>query len=186
MFDKLLLLSQGRSIFLGDSRDASSFFVESGFPMPRFFNPADFFLDILSPDSRSAELDAAANNRILQLAEAWKQKQDLNALVSSKASEQIETAPRRFSAQRFFRNLGILFWRAWSELSRDIPVIMFKIVLSTFFGCIIGAIYNNISNDQASIFNREGLLFIIVLNQAFNNAIGVATTFPKEKIIVNR
>jgi ABC-type multidrug transport system ATPase subunit/ABC-type multidrug transport system permease subunit len=186
MFDKLLLLSQGRSIFLGDSRDASSFFVESGFSMPRFFNPADFFLDILSPDSRTAELDAAANNRISQLAEAWKQKLDLNALVSARASEQIEAAPRTFTAQRFFRNLGILFWRAWSELSRDIPVIMFKIVLSTFFGCIIGAIYNNISNDQASIFNREGLLFIIVLNQAFNNAIGVASTFPKEKIIVNR
>jgi ABC-type multidrug transport system ATPase subunit/ABC-type multidrug transport system permease subunit len=186
MFDKLLLLSQGKSIFLGDSRDAGAFFVENGFPMPRFFNPADFYLDILSPDSRTAELDAAANQRIALLADAWKVKLEATSLVSSRASEQLEANPRPFTLQRFFRNLGILFWRAWSELSRDIPVITFKCILSTFFGCIIGAIYNNISNDQASIYNREGLLFIIVLNQAFNNAIGVATTFPKEKIIVNR
>jgi hypothetical protein len=33
---------------------------------------------------------------------------------------------------------------------------------------------------------REGLLFIIVINQGFNNILGVANTFPKEKIIVNR
>ena len=33
---------------------------------------------------------------------------------------------------------------------------------------------------------RQGLLFIITINQTFNNAIGVFNVFPNEKTIVNR
>jgi len=33
---------------------------------------------------------------------------------------------------------------------------------------------------------RQGLLFVVVINQAFNGVMGVLNTFPKEKLIVNR
>jgi ABC-type multidrug transport system permease subunit len=46
--------------------------------------------------------------------------------------------------------------------------------------------YSDEENNQTAIRDREGLLFVIVLNQSFNNVIGVLNTFPKEKIIVSR
>jgi len=58
--------------------------------------------------------------------------------------------------------------------------------MTIFFACIIGGIYSNIGDDQTSIRNRQGLLFVIVINQAFNGVMGVLNTFPKEKLIVNR
>jgi hypothetical protein len=36
--------------------------------------------------------------------------------------------------------------------------------------------------DQASIYSRSGLLFVITLNQGFNGVIGVLNSFPKEKV----
>jgi energy-coupling factor transporter ATP-binding protein EcfA2 len=53
MFDKLLLLSEGRSMFLGKATDAVLHFERLGHKSPPFFNPSDFFLDILSPDNSS-------------------------------------------------------------------------------------------------------------------------------------
>lgn len=59
-------------------------------------------------------------------------------------------------------------------------------IITCFFGLIIGGIYSNAGYNQSSIQNRTGLLFLICLNQAFNGTIGVLNSFPKEKIIVNR
>lgn len=56
MFDRLLLLSCGRVMFLGDVRDAYPFFSYTGNECPRNYNPSDFFLDVLSPDSRNPEV----------------------------------------------------------------------------------------------------------------------------------
>jgi ABC-type multidrug transport system ATPase subunit len=55
MFDKLLLLSCGRTIYLGPANTAKEYFKASGFICPSLFNPSDFFLDVLSPDTRSTE-----------------------------------------------------------------------------------------------------------------------------------
>lgn len=186
-FDKLLLLSEGRTIYMGKASDALAHFVEAKFTMNKFYNPADFFLDILSPDTRTPELDALAQNRINMLADLWEDMTKDKELVSHRTSEAIQHIPSNpMTPKRFFRNLGILFWRSFSELSRDRVVITFKCILAVFFSCLIGAMYNNITNDQASIYNRQGLLFIIVLNQGFSNVLATATVFPKEKIIVNR
>ncbi len=34
--------------------------------------------------------------------------------------------------------------------------------------------------------NRNGFLFVIVINQGFNTVTAVLATFPREKLIVNR
>lgn len=186
-FDKLLLLSEGRTIYIGEAAQALEYFSNAKFAMHKFYNPADFFLDVLSPDSRTPELDALAQSRIRLLADRWDENTKDKELFSSRASEALNFVPSNpMTFKRFIRNLGILFWRSFSELSRDHVVIGFKCVLSTFFACIIGAMYNNIADDQASVYNRQGLLFIVVINQGFNNVIATATTFPKEKVIVNR
>lgn len=191
IFDKLLLLSEGRTIYLGDAKNAAAYFASEGFHMPKFFNPADFFLDVLSPDTRNKELEAASMERIEKMSNAWIKKSSNKHLISGKTMSQEEllgnaTKPVVHSAQRFFRNLSILFWRAWSEVSRDTIVIKFKCFQAIFFSSLIGGMYNQIGNTQADIYNRQGLLFIVALNQGFNNLLAVVNLFPKEKIIVNR
>ena len=68
MFDRLCLLSMGRTVYLGPAPGALEFFNAGGHFCPQSFNPSDFYLDVLSPDSRTPELEAAASARILALA----------------------------------------------------------------------------------------------------------------------
>eukprot|EP01031_Cornospumella_fuschlensis_P032511 gene32511-39307_t len=189
MFDKLLLLSEGHVIYLGNAEDAGAYFSKRGLPLPSFFNPADYFLDILSPDARSVELEQVTSQRIAQLALAWQEEVSSQppTPVSGKSGVDEESIPQyKLTWQRFSRNFYLLYWRSWSQITRNRAAIIFKLCLSTFFACIIGGMYNNLGRSQESIYNRQGMLFIICLNQAFNAVIAVLSTFPREKVIVNR
>ena len=48
MFDKLILLSQGNSIFFGNAKDAPAYFASIGFTPVIAMNPADLILDLAS------------------------------------------------------------------------------------------------------------------------------------------
>ena len=47
-FDKLLLLKGGKTIYMGDAKEAVEYFAEIGHPLPLNYNPADHFLNVLS------------------------------------------------------------------------------------------------------------------------------------------
>lgn len=76
LLDKLVLVSEGRTIFLGEAKDAARFFADHGFVCPPFFNQADYYLDTISMDYRTPELEAATRARIQTLADAWAKEED--------------------------------------------------------------------------------------------------------------
>jgi ABC-type multidrug transport system ATPase subunit len=193
MFDKLLLLSEGQTMFLGEASEAVEYFNALGYPCPESFNPSDFFLDLFSPDARSSESDAETKARIQLLASTWIHKQGLQ-----KASE-VEKDPEEIrslkeiravgnddSTTKVIQNFQLLCWRTWAEQSRDFTSLRIRFIITIFFAFLLGGIYSNIGDSQKSIQNRNGLLFFVVINQAFNTLFGILNTFPREKLIVNR
>ncbi|KAF8820465.1 ATP-binding cassette G family transporter [Cardiosporidium cionae] len=48
MFDQLLLLSSGKTVYYGPAKTALDHFQDLGYPCPPNFNPADFLLDLLT------------------------------------------------------------------------------------------------------------------------------------------
>lgn len=48
MFDKLLLIAEGRVAFLGTPNEASTFFTSLEAPCPTNYNPADFYIEYLA------------------------------------------------------------------------------------------------------------------------------------------
>jgi ABC-type multidrug transport system ATPase subunit len=71
MFDRLLILSEGKVMYMGPASEAVNYFSEAGHICPDNFNPSDFFLDLLSPDHRSKEADEMTSNRINHLGHTW-------------------------------------------------------------------------------------------------------------------
>jgi ABC-type multidrug transport system ATPase subunit len=196
MFDKLLLLSEGKTMYYGPSEGALEYFGKNGYMCPDLFNPADFYLDILSPDVRTHELEEASFRRIDQLAEAWnkepaasvqtgRERDGSNAGLAS-ATEIRGVGTEGFDFRKEMYVTYLLFWRTWAEQSRDVATLTIKFVLTIFFALVIGGLFSNIGNSQRSIQNRNGLFFFIMINQCFNTLVSVVNVFPKEKTIVNR
>ena len=48
LFDKILLLSQGRVIYMGDAKQCVNWFAANSEPVPELSNPTDHFLDVVS------------------------------------------------------------------------------------------------------------------------------------------
>jgi hypothetical protein len=62
---------QGHTIYSGAASESVAYFSTNGFACQEFYNPSDFFLDILSPDSRSPELEQESSSRIKLLSGQW-------------------------------------------------------------------------------------------------------------------
>ena len=58
------------------------------------------------------------------------------------------------------RNFKLLAWRAYTEQTRDVIIIIVKIGVTLFFSLILGGIYNNVGYGQTGANNRIGLLFL--------------------------
>jgi hypothetical protein len=162
MFDQLLLLSEGRTIYLGPATGASDYFAQHGHPAPSYFNPADFFLDVLSPDSRSKEAELSSGTRILTLANTWRQIQldkdaartngdpaaSPNALAEYGS---IRTNDQDMSFGRFVRIVKLLMFRSLSGQLRAPQALLVRTFTSIAFGGIIGGMYSNMRMDQRGI-----------------------------------
>ena len=205
MFDQLLVLSEGSTMYAGPASDAVHYFTAAGFPCPEAFNPSDFFLDLLSPDNRTPETEAATYNRIQALGHSWltlglngatkaggvrgvgeleEEEVYQDGEMEFKSVQLIGSGANDFSTVR--RNFMILCWRCWTEQVRNRGAFMAKLGFNIFFGLIIGGIFSDVGYSQESIQNRRGVLFFVMINQNFNSGMGVLNSFPKEKLIVNR
>lgn len=69
LFDTLLLLSAGTTCYYGPVDQVGPYFDTIGFPIPLYFNPAEFLLDLINVDF--AEDTVTARNQLSQIHSAW-------------------------------------------------------------------------------------------------------------------
>ena len=55
MFDRLMLLAQGKIIYYNEARLAVGHFESIGFKCPELSNPADYFMSIMSIESQEVD-----------------------------------------------------------------------------------------------------------------------------------
>ncbi|XP_056291856.1 ATP-binding cassette sub-family G member 8 [Pseudoliparis swirei] len=74
LFDLVVLLSSGSAVYCGAARDMVPYFTSLGHPCPRYCNPSDFYVDLISIDRRSPEREAECLERSMVLAQRFREK----------------------------------------------------------------------------------------------------------------
>lgn len=72
IFDRLMLLAQGRVIYFNEAEKAVDYFSSIGFACPEMTNPADYFMTIMSIESFDEEDDENAKDETTIKAEYTK------------------------------------------------------------------------------------------------------------------
>lgn len=190
MFDLLCLISEGRQMYYGEASHAVAYFTGQGFPCPEHFNPADFFLDVVSLDFRSPEAEEESRARVDGLAEAFATNPPQEELAAHDVEEpapKLDGVKAEFSfANTRPRQYAVLLGRAVKQVTRDVIPLFFSFVLTTIIGVLLGLIYLQIDMDQRGIQDRVGILFFITLFNCFSNFQPVLEVFPAEKSVVQR
>ncbi|XP_067277683.1 ATP-binding cassette sub-family G member 8 [Pseudorasbora parva] len=74
LFDLVVLLSSGSAVYCGQAKDMVPYFTALGYPCPRFCNPSDYYVDLISIDRRSPEKEAQCLEKSRTLAAQFVEK----------------------------------------------------------------------------------------------------------------
>lgn len=209
MFQQLVLVTEGKCVFFGEASKCVDYFanISPSFACPPLFNPADWFLDITSPDYRSSDLEAASLHRIQSLETAWRERDQQGATSSSDlevgaiasgelantASADSSSSGKEDAAEElptfqstWARQFSLVYWRSWTSLRRNKGILKAKFIPPIFFSLVLGAVYSNVGRDQRAIQDRTGVLFFFTINQTFPGVFATINTFMPERTVVAR
>ncbi|KAJ5486714.1 hypothetical protein N7530_001014 [Penicillium desertorum] len=190
LFDKLLLLSAGKTCYFGAISAVDSYFSGIGYPIPAQTNPAEFILDTVSSDFASSKEE----DRVGVIQTAWANSSEAKSLerqVServgstenpvNKASTEEQTRPGTTSITM------ALLHRSFVKSYRDVIAYGIRIAMYLGLAIMMGTVWLRLHPSQDSI---QPFINAIFFGSAFMSFMAVAyvpafledrATFTKER-----
>ncbi|KAJ1944949.1 hypothetical protein FBU59_002455 [Linderina macrospora] len=191
LFDKVILLSQGRVVYFGPVSESIQYFAKIGHQCPVHENPADYFVNIMTLDYRSDATLAESKKQIAALADTFaRHVAEPNASLAEKQSL-VRSYGEQDTSQVVVKNgwlyeYATLANRDWTNTLRNIPFIIGQIVQAIFMGVLIGFMYFYLKDDSLSVMNRMGVLFIITVMTTFPVVMPMMSLYVDERDIMVR
>lgn len=173
-------------------QDAVPYFTSLQFPAPSTFNPADFFLDLVSVDPRSKNLELDTQARIRFLGDKAvssssptheTNEDDYEAGRSGEAASR--DLPKIGFQRSWFNEFRILASRAVKIAARSKVANIVRTVQTIFFGLVLSLLWagNGRSTSFDKRFSLTGMLFFQSINFAF---IAVCIVLSAEALVWTR
>ncbi|CAG7981755.1 unnamed protein product [Penicillium olsonii] len=192
LFDKLLLLSSGRTCYFGKTENVETYFDSIGHPVPLQTNPAEFLLDLVSSDfSRTKE---PAGERVQAIQHAWKESTQSIAFERQIAERvnSVEKVTKDWTEDDMTRPNGLsitmaLLHRSFIKSYRDVVAYGIRIVMYLGLAIMMGTVWLRLHPSQEYIQPFTNAIFF---GSAFMSFMAVAyvpafledrATFAKER-----
>ncbi|XP_074084233.1 broad substrate specificity ATP-binding cassette transporter ABCG2 [Macrotis lagotis] len=206
LFDSLTLLASGRLIYHGAAQEALEYFSSSGYSCEPYNNPADFFLDVINGDSSAVLLNREQGTGEAKNAEpAQKDKPIIDELAETyinstyfkETKAELETLSRGLQKMKttafseityitsFCHQLKWVSKRSFKNLLRSPQASIAQVIITTFLGLVVGAIFYGLKNDPTGIQNRAGVLFFLTNNQCFSSVSAVELLVVEKKLFIH-
>uniref|UniRef100_A0A3Q3ICQ0 ATP-binding cassette sub-family G member 8 n=1 Tax=Monopterus albus TaxID=43700 RepID=A0A3Q3ICQ0_MONAL len=139
LFDLVVLLSSGSAVYCGAAREMVPYFTSLGYPCPRYCNPSDFYVDLISIDRRSSEQEAECLERVRVLAEQFIEKvQDTDDHMWKPAGT--NTAPQTERLPGKLHQFTILIRRHIYNDYRDLVTLLVHGFEALLMSLLVGAL----------------------------------------------
>ena len=186
MFDQLLLLTHGKSIFFGPAKEGVNYYASQGFPCPMLANPADHFLDVISADPVDEELMKEAEQNQDKLVSSYEEQDKHNLHLYEPSVSPPDSDEAYHSKLNMVFQFYHLLVRCSTNTYRNYGAIIIAILQNVISAVAIGLVFLQLPLDQTGIPRRFSSLFFISVNQGVYAAYAVLTSFPMERSIVLR
>lgn len=185
MFDKLLILADGRVAFHGTPADSLTHFANLGFECPQRFNPADHLLSLVdeTPDDRDQK---TTNYRDIIL-DAYEKGNYGSGGINPKPVQTPESLGKKRKGQAypcgFLEQFYLLSKRGFKQhILEAVP---------TFFIFMIIAILSSIvwwrrGHKEQDIYDRVGLLFFIAVHWFVMPMFSAMGVMINERVIIRK
>lgn len=204
MFDKLILLSQGNSIYFGNASEAPTYFASIGLTPYIAMNPADFILDLASGNLSDISIPPALQKGsdkamaptpsdvhgylVLRFEQELLPKERAKILSQASAKEELKlavTAKREWSTS-WFEQFSVLLIRGLKERRHEyLSYLRFVqvFVISLIVGCLW---FHSKRATEAQVTDQMGLIFFIAMFWGMFPLFTAIFTFPQERAMLTK
>ncbi|KAJ2081150.1 hypothetical protein H4R24_002572, partial [Coemansia sp. RSA 988] len=215
-FDKLILLAQGKLVYMGPANQAVRYFDQLGYPSTNS-NPASFFIELMTIDFASAEAMQKSEQRVQELADSFSKFRDGGAKLLLDSEEKtagdsgIPTASDSAVSMdngkdisditeeqanlvltepppmnSWTSELVVLLKRDWVMTMRNKSFVWGLAAQCLLLTLFVGFAFFQLKKDQESIQNRVGTLFFITLMDFYPVVIPVLVTIMIGRTVLFR
>ncbi|XP_019947025.2 ATP-binding cassette sub-family G member 8 [Paralichthys olivaceus] len=179
LFDLVVLLSSGSAVYCGAARDMVPYFTALGYPCPRYCNPSDFYVDLISIDRRSPDREAECLERARTLSEHFMGKvrdthDHMWKPAGTNAAPTHTESPQRTEGEEVItiyqqRNrlpgrlhqFTTLIRRHMYNDFRDLVTLLVHGLEALLMSLLIGCLYYGAGGERLSIKDTVALLYMI-------------------------
>ncbi|KAL1881468.1 hypothetical protein VTK73DRAFT_3530 [Phialemonium thermophilum] len=207
LFDKVIVLYEGRQIFFGRADEAKQYFIDLGFECPARATTPDFLTSMTSPIERIVRkgFENRAPRTPDDFAAAWKNSPQYKALqaeieqykqdhpingpdaVAFRESKHAQQARGQRVKSPFtmsyFQQVQLCLWRGWKRLINDPTLTLSALFGNTIMALIVSSIFFDLKETTDSFFQRGALLFFACLLNAFASALEILTLYAQRPIV---
>lgn len=186
-FDDIMLMTQGRVAFHGTMAASIGYFESIGFPCPEKYTPTDHYM-VLLQDNVTSKI----------LIRRWRKylkngpRTPHTAAVRLAKSHGESTAAKFLDAyiKKFGSSPLVQFYeltkRTTIEISRDHLYIFSHAVQALFYAVVVGLIFLHVRDNVDGVQDREGLLFMTVMNRAMGPTFIMINAFHNVRAVYTR
>lgn len=168
LFDRLLLLSDGRIAYNGATAGVQPYFASLGFDMPLYTNPAEYILDLVNTDFARDQVKAASQLNEIQT--TWTKSANATNLANEMLAESMDGTQSFVGEGEVAANPLMvpftLVHRSFIKSYRDVVAYGIRIAMYMGLAILMGTVWLRLGTEQKNI-------------QSFINAI-VWPTFPQQ------
>ncbi|KAL2266038.1 hypothetical protein VTJ83DRAFT_5390 [Remersonia thermophila] len=208
LFDKVLVIDEGRQVYFGPASEARAYFEGLGFlPRPRQTTPdyvtgcTDGFereyqegrsaenaphspetLEAAFRESRFArELDEEMARYKAQLADEEDKYEDFRVAV--REQKRGGASKRSAYSVGFHQQVWALMRRQFLLKRQDVLALVLSQLRNVIIAIVLGTLYLNLGHTSASAFSKGGLLFIALLHNVFSAFSELAGTMTGRTVV---
>ncbi|KAJ4865463.1 ABC-2 type transporter domain-containing protein [Trichoderma breve] len=207
VFDKVLVLYEGRQIFFGPTDKAKEYFENLGFECPARQTTPDFLTSMTAPTERIVRLgwESRAPRTPDEFATCWRNSNNYKVLQGEIESYNAEHPIDGTDAQAFrehkkatqakrqrvkspytlsySQQVRLCLWRGWRRLKGDPSLTIFSLLSNSVMALIISSLFYNLQPTTGSFYSRAAALYVAILSNAFSSALEILTQYAQRPIV---
>ncbi|KAJ5925119.1 hypothetical protein N7454_007758 [Penicillium verhagenii] len=207
LFDKVLVLYQGRQIFYGPAEEAREYFEKMGFECPSRQTTPDFLTSMTSPTERRVRhgfdnqtprtpeefemrwMSSQERQRLLVEIDKYNHDHpirgpDFDGFQKSRSLQQARCQRQRSPyTLSYWQQIKLCFWRGYKRVIADPVLLIASVVSNIAVVLIVSSIYYNLPMTTSSFYSRGSLLFFAIIINAFSSQLEVLTLYSQRSCI---
>lgn len=186
LFDKILLMCKGKSIYHDAPEKALSYFAKQGYVLDQQQSTADFLLDILIRVGRRPE-DLKVLNKVYKQSSM---QTDIDRFYEECNHRNIEIShriqQRKKTARSCLVEVYYILQRTLRNGFRDPALFLSQMIISVLLGILMGLVFHNMERTpDIGVRNRLGAIFFISSSQALCSASAIGSLLQERSLFIH-